>query len=106
MKNRHGVTYLKPVLFLAIVSLLIVACTTPKGNPAEGQRWFMMNNCFACHGLNGDNGKGPVIRGIGISFRSFISTVRNANSPIMPKFPESKITDQEVADIYAWLQEK
>ena len=71
-----------------------------------GKRWYMMHNCFACHGLNGNDGKAPVIRGIDISYRSFISTVRDADSPIMPKFPESKLADQDVADIYAWLQEK
>lgn len=106
MKKMHGASYLKSIFLLMLGSFLVVACSAPKGNSTNGKRWYMMNNCFACHGLNGDDGKGPEIRGINISYRSFISTVRDANSPIMPKYPESKIPDQEVADIFAWLQAK
>lgn len=104
MRKTRTASCLKSILFLAFFSLFLAACTTPKGDPASGKRWYMMNNCFACHGLDGNDGKGPEIRGKGTSFRSFLSTIRNANSPIMPKFPETKITKQEVADMYAWLE--
>ena len=97
-------------LFLSIVVIvmaaIIVSCTTPAGNPEDGKRWYMMHNCFACHGLNGNDGKGPVIDTDRYSYRKFLKIVRNANSPIMPKFPESKIPAQDVADMYAWLQTK
>lgn len=91
---------------LALLTLLLAGCTAPDGNPADGERWYGMHHCFSCHGPNGDDGKGPKIRGTGISYRVFQAAVRNANSPIMPKFPESKVPKQDVADMYAWLNEK
>ncbi len=89
-------------------ALLILAggCSTPSGNAAEGQRWYTMHNCFACHGVHGNDGKGPEIVPLTMSFRQFHGIVRDAGSPIMPKYPEEKISKQDVADIYAWLKSK
>jgi len=106
MKKLAGTNWLKLIILLPVAALFLAACTTPDGNPEDGKRWYMMHNCFACHGQNGDDGKAPEIRGTGISYRSFHGTVRNANSPIMKKFPESVISEQDVADIYAWLNVK
>jgi len=95
-------------LLLAVIglSLLLAGCTTPKGNAEDGKRWYMMNNCYSCHGLNGNDGKAPVIDANDISFRTFLGYIRDANSQIMPKFPEEKISKQDAADMYAWLKTK
>lgn len=106
MNTMHGPNWSKLLLLLVFIGLFTIGCTTPKGNPEEGKRWYMMNRCYACHGLNGDDGKGPMIRGVGLGYRYFHSTVRNANSQIMRPFPESKLSDQDIADIYAWLEAK
>jgi mono/diheme cytochrome c family protein len=92
--------------FLAITTLVLNACSAPEGNMENGKRWYLMHNCQACHGRQGDDGKGPVIYPLAMGFRHFKSIVRNANSPIMPKFPEEKISNQDVADIYTWLKMK
>lgn len=93
--------------FILVFTLLIVnACSAPEGNMDDGKRWYLMHNCQACHGRQGDDGKGPVIYPLDMGFRHFKSIVRNANSPIMPKFPEEKISNQDVADIYTWLKMK
>jgi mono/diheme cytochrome c family protein len=94
------------MLLLAAILPLIAACSTPQGNAEDGKRWYMMHNCFACHGKNGSDGKGPMIGNPDMSFYSFLRSVRNAGSPIMPEFPETKIPKQDVADIYAWLKSK
>lgn len=92
-------------IFTTLIFVLIIsACTSPKGKVEDGKRWYMMNNCYGCHGLNGNDGKGPKINTDDLSFRHFLSIVRDANSPIMPKFPEEKVSRQDVADIYAWLK--
>ena len=89
----------------AVVSCLIFfGCSSPKGNPEDGARWYKMHNCFACHGSTGNNGKAVKIRDLDIGYRTFRSIIRDANSPIMPKFPEEKISDQDIADIYEWLK--
>jgi len=100
------VNRLATATILLVISTLLLGCSTPNGSPADGKRWYSMHNCFACHGENGNDGKAPVIRDTTLSFHSFLSTVRNANSPIMPKFPEEKLPKQDVADIYAWLTTK
>jgi len=86
--------------------LATFGCITPEGKVNDGKRWYLMNNCSACHGQNGNDGKAVEINGVDMSFRRFLSIVRDANSPIMPKFPEAKISKQDAADIYVWLKTK
>jgi mono/diheme cytochrome c family protein len=98
------ITRYLPAVFLATALFaLLSGCSTPSGDAAQGQRWYTMHNCFACHGTAGDNGKAPEVRPLDMSYRHFLTTVRDAGSPIMPKYPAEKISDQDVADIYAWL---
>lgn len=96
---------LAPVsVVLVSAALFISSCSTPMGNPEEGKRWYSMNNCYACHGVNGNDGKAPVVNNLDMSFWRFKRIIRDAGSPIMPKYPEEKISDQDVADIYAFLK--
>jgi mono/diheme cytochrome c family protein len=81
------------------------ACgSSPAGNVENGQKWYKMNNCNACHGENGSGGRGPNIKGIDMGFGSFVKKLRKKDAPIMPPFPESKISEQDAADIYAFLK--
>lgn len=96
-----------PVLLLFIfAAVLVTACSTPMGNPEDGKRWYSMHNCFACHGPNGNDGKAPVVSNLGMSHWRFKRIIRNAGSPIMPKYPKEKISAQDVADLYAFLKAK
>ena len=90
------------VLFCSLLAL--AACSTPPGNPENGKTWFMMNNCSACHGPHGNDGKAPHIARLHLSFDSFLRKLRSADSAIMPEFPESKVSKQDAADIYAYLK--
>lgn len=99
--NLHWIPFLLPLL---MVILLVSGCSTPMGNPEDGKRWYSMHNCFACHGPNGNDGKAPVVNNLEMSFWRFERIIRNAGSPIMPKYPEEKISDQDVADLYAFLK--
>jgi mono/diheme cytochrome c family protein len=90
-------------LFLFVITLS--ACgTTPAGNTENGQKWYKMNNCSACHGEKGKGGRGPDIAGIDMGFGSFVKKLRKKDAPIMPPFPEEKISEQDAADIYAYLK--
>jgi mono/diheme cytochrome c family protein len=91
-------------VFLICSLLVLVACGAPPGNPEEGKKWFLMHNCFSCHGPNGSGGRGPKIAGLDMGFGSFLRKLRTTNAPIMPPFPESKISKQDAADIYAYLK--
>ena len=104
MQEQHCVSTFFMAMLFGLSLVLAAGCSAPAGNPEDGKRWYNMHNCFACHGLNGNDGKGPIIDANSLSYGKFKSIVRNANSPIMPKYPKEKISDQDVADIYAWLK--
>ncbi len=64
---RSGVILMTPRPFprKLIMGLLFLClfffsgCSAPPGNPEDGKRWYMMHNCYSCHGLHGDDGRAP-----------------------------------------------
>jgi mono/diheme cytochrome c family protein len=89
-------------IFLA--TLMLNGCGAPAGSAEDGKRWYSMNNCSSCHGLHGNDGRAIDIAGIDMGFGSFVRVLRRTDAPIMPYFPESKISQQDAADIYAYLK--
>lgn len=84
--------------------LLFSSCSGPEGNAADGKRWYRMHNCYACHGENGYDGRGPNIANPSMSYRSFVSRLRNAKTQVMPAYSKERINDQDAADILAYLK--
>ena len=91
-------------VFLLFIFTLSACGSSPAGNAENGQKWYKMNNCNACHGENGTGGRGPSVKDIDMGFGSFVKKLRKKDAPIMPPFPESKISEQDAADIYAFLK--
>lgn len=87
-----------------IFLIFSTGCSGPPGNPADGKRWFMMHNCSSCHGPHGNDGRAVNIAGLKMSFGSFVRKLRKTNSSIMPTFPVTKVSEQDAADIYAYLK--
>ncbi len=85
-------------------TLFLSGCGAPDGNSENGKRWYSMHNCSACHGIHGNDGRAVDVAGIDMSFGSFTRVLRRTDAPIMPHFPESKISQQDAADIYAYLK--
>jgi mono/diheme cytochrome c family protein len=109
MKDRLTNTPLTFRILIVLITvstiLLSTACTqTPPGNPSFGKRWFGLHHCNGCHGEHGFGGRAPRIDGTNLTFRKFIAKIRNSNSSIMPSFHKSTLSDQDAADIYAYLQ--
>lgn len=94
------------ILFTVFLTIgfLAAACGPPPGNAENGQRWFKMHNCYACHGKNANDGRAPKIAAIDRGFGSFVRFLRSPDSAGMPSFPEEKISKQDAADIYIWLK--
>jgi len=78
---------------------------TPKGNVEAGKLVFNKYGCYECHGREGQGSTmgGPRIGPNPIPFDSFSSYIRKPTRE-MPPYTAKVVTDQELADIYAFLQ--
>jgi mono/diheme cytochrome c family protein len=93
--------------FLVLVSFLaatVIAQTKP-GDSAGGKRVFMRNGCYQCHGTVGQGGlAGPRLAQTQLALAGFTSYVRNPRPSNMPPYRNQVMTDQELADVYAYIQ--
>lgn len=89
---------------LLLTATLLVSCSDPEGDAAQGQRWYALNNCSACHGDTGSNGEAISISPLNMSFYAFKKRLRTKNSQIMPYFPKDELSDDDAADIYVFLK--
>ncbi len=103
MTQRIKTTSFRAAVIL-LGSVVLSGCGAPEGSVEDGKRWYGMHNCSACHGTKGNDGRAVDIAGIDMSFSSFTGILRRTDAPIMPHFPESKISKQDAADIYAYLK--
>ena len=104
----------KKINFVRFIALVLFAAGSacsqmPQGNPDNGERWYRLNRCNGCHGEKGIGGKGvgtkgPPLAGLTLSSKQFIKKIRTPNSGIMPAYEAERLSDQDTADIYAWLK--
>src|SRR5215472_6023026 len=79
----------------------------PKGDAANGKKVYLADGCYQCHGRVGQGGlmtgPAPVLAQTKMPYAAFHRQLR---SPIndMPPYPQTLLSEQEVADIYAFLQ--
>lgn len=73
------------------------------GNPANGQQLFFSLGCNVCHGDQGEGLVGPTIAMTIVPLDRVIEQYR-VPLEAMTAFPPDQVSDEEVADIYAWLQ--
>lgn len=92
------------IMGLILMGALVAGCGAPDGSVEDGKRWYEMHNCSACHGKSGGDGRAVDIAAIDMRFSKFVGILRRTDAPIMPYFPESKISKQDAADIYAYLK--
>jgi mono/diheme cytochrome c family protein len=77
---------------------------TPAGNAEAGTRLYQKHTCFFCHGTAGQGGiDGARLAVVARNLQSFTRYVRQPAGR-MPAFTETILTDQEVADIFAYLR--
>jgi mono/diheme cytochrome c family protein len=77
-------------------------------NVENGKKVFMKDGCYECHGREGQGAaqaSGPRIGPPQRFLRSFSSYVRQPTGQ-MPPFTTEVISDQELADVYAYLQSR
>ena len=103
------------------LSLVVAACVlafgtggfsaraqdAPPGDAANGQRIYLADGCFTCHGRSGQGGNyygvTPTLAKTELPFEGFKMQMRNPVR-VMPPYAEAVLSDKEAADIYAYLQ--
>jgi mono/diheme cytochrome c family protein len=73
------------------------------GDAERGQQVFFNNGCNICHGDTGQGGIGPTLAQTGFSVEQVRGQYRNPRG-IMPPFDANVVSDQQIADVHAWLQ--
>ena len=77
--------------------------SAPAGNAQNGKKIFESYGCYQCHGHAGQGGAGARIAPRPIAFTAFSRYVRQPTGE-MPPYTSKVVSDQELADIYAFLQ--
>jgi mono/diheme cytochrome c family protein len=80
--------------------------TSAAGNTENGKKLFMSNGCYECHGTVGQGSTSTGGARIGppsISLEEMVQYVRRPTGE-MPPYTDKVISDQNLADIYAYLK--
>jgi mono/diheme cytochrome c family protein len=78
------------------------------GNAETGKKIFTKDGCYECHGREGQGaaqGAGPRIGPPQLSLEALTKYVRQPTGQ-MPPYTTKVVSDQELADIYAYLQSR
>jgi mono/diheme cytochrome c family protein len=98
---------LAPIVVLAVAGTFSATAAfaqtdTLRGNAANGKKLFDTVGCFECHGWAGQGGgAGPKLINPPV-YPAFIVQLRTPRQ-IMPPFTEKVLTNQQAADIYAYI---
>ncbi len=99
-----------------IVLLMAIAMTLPvipagaqgpgdlTGDSENGAELFKTYTCYGCHGYTGETGLAPRLNPMFRTQEGFIAYLRNPSNPRrMPPYQQDEATDQNLADIYAYI---
>jgi mono/diheme cytochrome c family protein len=102
----------KSMVKALVVALLVAGASTvwaqdkaPAGSADRGYQAYMKYQCYTCHGTVGqgaDRGTGPRLAPQPMSYASFVIQLRTPRQD-MPAYRKAFVTDEEVADMYAYL---
>ncbi|MEE9201854.1 MAG: cytochrome c [Dehalococcoidia bacterium] len=107
-------------LVVSLVLFALAACgggATPapapapaQGDAAQGAALFVSLQCNRCHGDTAQGGTFPgrddvIVPKIGANARTFEDFTKQIRTPkqYMPPVNESKVSDSQLRDIYAWI---
>ncbi|HWF96861.1 MAG TPA: cytochrome c [Xanthobacteraceae bacterium] len=109
---------LKRLLGLMVATCTVTFCMSgfdlpaqaqdaPAGDAANGQRIYLADGCFTCHGRSGQGGNyygtTPTLAKTELPFEGFKQQLRDPVR-VMPPYTQTVVSDKEAADIYAFLQ--
>ena len=88
---------------LMITITLVPALFAQTPSAPNGKKIFDSYGCYQCHDHDGHGGVGARLAPNPIPFATFSKYVRQPTGE-MPPYTRKVVTDQELADIYAYLQ--
>ena len=76
-----------------------------EGDAERGAALFTDYTCYGCHGYTGETGRGPRLNPPRLRRAQFIGYLRNPPNPRqMPPYRQADVSDQDLADVYAFLE--
>ena len=112
LPRRTAFRMTRSVILAGFAAVLAAfACTVLRaqdtGDAANGKRVYLAVGCFECHGRAGQggayNGPAPVLARTEMPFEGFMGQLRQPSQD-MPAYSEAVMSDQQIADIYAFVQ--
>ena len=105
--KRRAVTAFAVAVFSLCASSLLQAQDAPPGDAGKGKRLYLVDGCFTCHGRSGQggafNGPAPSLAKTEMPFDGFKAQLREPAND-MPAYSTAVLSDQEIADMYAFVQ--
>jgi mono/diheme cytochrome c family protein len=90
-------------LLLLITSIAVLACAqSPAGDAKHGKELFVSYSCYSCHSFDGHGGAGARLVPMPLNQAGFTAFVRNAGR--MPSYSSKVLSDDKLADIYAYIK--
>jgi mono/diheme cytochrome c family protein len=84
--------------------LLAMIASAQQGDAKRGEKMFKDYSCYACHGFSGQNGPGKRLVPMKMATVSFTAYVRSPGSNQMPSYSAKVLSDQQLADIWAYIK--
>lgn len=87
-----------------LASLLLGYGGASAASIEKGKAAYVQHGCWQCHGFQAQGGvAGPKLAPDPIPAEAFTAFVRSSNRA-MPPYQEAVLSDEDLADIYAYLQ--
>jgi mono/diheme cytochrome c family protein len=104
MKASAILIVLVTLTFLLAAQAPAAQNAAPAGSVQNGTKIFDAYGCYQCHGFVGQGGAaGARLTPLPLTWPNFTKYVRHPAGQ-MPPYTAKVVTDQELADIYAYLQ--
>jgi mono/diheme cytochrome c family protein len=105
--RRFAFTALAAAALSAAALTVAPAEVSPQGDAARGKQVYLRVACFTCHGRSGQGGvyrgPAPILARTALPLDGFRALLRDPPGD-MPAFSQGVLSDQDIADIYAFLE--
>jgi cytochrome c553 len=93
------------IVLASVVALAVApAAQSPAASAENGRKLYMKHTCYFCHGTAGQGSlAGARIASVARNVQSFTRYVRQPSGQ-MPAYTDKILSDQELADIFAYLR--